>query len=339
MKPGRAARAASLWALLGVLLVGGCGYMPVLEPAGPGARGIANLWWILFFMTAIPATIVILLLLVAVRKGRRRAGDTSGQPPPASHQHAYIIWGGAVIPAVILVTLLFFTFRVGREVAHPPRPAALTVELTGHQFWWEVRYPDHDVVTANEIHLPAGEVAHFVLRSADVIHSFWVPPLHGKIDMVPGHVNHFWLEPEEPGIYRGFCAEFCGAQHALMQLLVIAQPEDEFAAWVERTRQPAAMPEDPPAVRGQEVFVQAACNQCHTVRGMFELRVTGVVGPDLTHVASRRTLAAAVMPNTTDNLRQWVRDPHVRKPGNRMPATPLEPKDLDALLAFLQTLR
>jgi cytochrome c oxidase subunit II len=338
-------RHAMTWLFAAAFGHAGCGLpMPVLNPAGPGARPLVSLWWVLFWMTAVPAAIVITILLVAVLRARRASAESEAEslPPKTVHPRrytAYIIWGGAVVPAVILVVLLLATFRTGRMVALPQQEPTLLVQLTGHQFWWEVRYPDHDVVTANEIHLPVGEAARLMLRSSDVIHSFWVPPLHGKIDMVPGHVNWFWLQPDKAGVYRGLCAEFCGIQHALMQFLVIAEPAEDFLAWTARSREPAVVPEAPLARRGQDVFVEAACNQCHAVRGIFE-PVAGLgVGPDLTHVASRRTLAAASLANTPQNLRHWVRDPHVRKPGVRMPASPLEPDRLEALVEFLSGLR
>jgi cytochrome c oxidase subunit II len=310
--------------------------MPVLTPEGPGAAAIETLWWWLFWMTIIPATFVIGLCLYAVHRGRRRSRVSDA---PASRDVAIILWLGAAMPLAVLIVLLIQSFRTGQATNEPPEPPAVTIEIVGHKFWWEIRYPDHGIVTANEIHIPVGQVVRTVLWSADVIHSFWVPALHGKIDNLPGRVNEFWLRADRAGEHLGFCAEFCGTQHALMRVLVIAQPPDEFAAWIDERRRPAVIPEDPVAARGQGVFTQGACHVCHSVRGVFEPPPDGPAGPDLTHFGQRRTLGSAIMPNTPENLARWIHDPHLHKPGVRMPASPMDPADLEALVTYLQSLR
>jgi cytochrome c oxidase subunit II len=256
---------------------------------------------------------------------------------PASRDLAIILWVGAAMPLAVILVLMVQSFRTGQLTNEPPQPPAVRVQIIGHMFWWEVRYPDLDVVTANEIHLPVGESTVIEVWSEDVIHSVWVPALHGKIDANPGRVNLFWLQPDRPGVFRGQCAEFCGTQHALMGMLVVAEPREAFDDWIARRRAPAPAPVSTAAQRGAEVFAEAGCDFCHTVRGRFEPELANT-GPDLTHLATRRTLAAATMPNTRENLRDWIANPHRRKPGVRMPDTPLDPADLDALVAYLATL-
>jgi cytochrome c oxidase subunit 2 len=192
------------------------------------------------------------------------------------------------------------------------------------------------LLTANYIHIPAGVPVRVHLGSQDVIHSFWVPELHGKLDMIPGQTNSFWLQADNPGEYKGICAEFCGTQHAKMLFLVVAQPPDEFAAWLEQQQQPAAVPAEPLAQQGLQVFLTGGCVECHAVRGT---DATGNLGPDLTHIASRRTLGAGILPNNPGNLGGWIADPQHIKPGNLMPDSPLTGEELQALLAYMATLR
>jgi cytochrome c oxidase subunit II len=315
-------------------LASGCTPLSILASEGPGAAAIARLWWWLFWMTIVPTVFVLGFLALAVYRGRR-ARQVSDVP--ASRDTAIILWVGGAMPLAVILVLMVQSFLTGRQTAEPPQETTLRVEIIAHQFWWEIRYPDHGVVTANEIHLPAGESTRLELTSNDVIHSFWVPALHGKIDTIPGRVNVFWLHPDRQGVYRGQCAEFCGIQHALMGLIVVAEPREAFDAWIEQRRTPAAPPAEGAAARGQQVFETAGCSLCHAVIGIFEPRLPNT-GPDLTHLASRRTLAAATVPNTTVHLRDFIRDPHVRKPGVRMPATPLSDEDLDAIVAFLNEL-
>jgi cytochrome c oxidase subunit II len=316
-------------------LTSGCGPLSILASDGPAAAAITNLWWWLFWMTIIPTIFVLGFLALAVHRGRQ-AREVSGAP--ASRDVRIILVIGAAMPLAVILVLMVQSFRTGQRTTEPPQPTTLTVEVIAHQFWWEVRYPDLGIITANEIHIPVGESTRLHVTSADVIHSFWVPALHGKIDTVPGRVNVFWLQPDRAGEYRGQCTEFCGVQHALMGFLLVAEPRAAFDGWVEERRQSAIRSADATAGRGQEVFQIGGCNHCHAVRGIFEARVPNT-GPDLTHVGSRRTLAAATVPNTADHLRAFIHDPHARKPGVRMPATPLAGEDMDALVAFLQALQ
>ena len=212
--------------------------------------------------------------------------------------------------------------------------------MTGYQWWWDVRYEDSLPIrrlrTANEIHIPVGRPVRLLLESGDVNHSFWVPRLQGKLDLIPGQTNTLWLQADEPGVYQGQCAEYCGEQHAHMGLLVVAQPPDEFARWYEGQLAGAAEPTDSLRRRGQEVFTGSGCALCHAVRGTGAM---AAVGPDLTHLASRRTLGAGMVPNTRGYLGGWIVNPQAIKPGNRMPAMPLSGPELQALLAYLEGLQ
>ncbi|MCC7372168.1 MAG: c-type cytochrome [Chloroflexi bacterium] len=210
----------------------------------------------------------------------------------------------------------------------------IEVQLIGHQWWWEIVYPVTGVVTANELHIPSGVPISLTVTSADVIHSFWVPQVTGKVDLIPGKANTLTLRAEQPGVYRGMCSEFCGLQHAMMHLRLVVQTPETFAAWLQAQQQAAAIPASPAAAQGQQVFA-ARCAECHTVRGLTD----GTRGPDLTHVASRSTLGAGIHENTRANLTGWTRDAQTMKPGNKMASIPLSDDDLTALLAYLEGLR
>jgi cytochrome c oxidase subunit II len=246
------------------------------------------------------------------------------------------------VTLAVLLVFLVVSFLTGRAYAVTPvsgRP--LQISVVGHQWWWEVQYADsvnsRSLTTANEIHLPVGRTVILKMTSHDVIHSFWVPNLAGKKDLVPGYSTTTWLRADRPGIYRGQCAEFCGHQHALMGLLVIAEPPAQFARWYDAQLADAMPPTDTVASTGKNVFLGAhGCVLCHTVRGT---AAGGTVGPDLTHLASRRTLAAATVPNTRGWLGGWVMDPQGIKPGAKMPPNDMRPDELQALLTYLQSLR
>jgi cytochrome c oxidase subunit 2 len=247
-----------------------------------------------------------------------------------------LLYGGVIAPAIVLLVVFGFTIATLRALAMPEIPAEYTVHVVGHQWWWEVRYPQQLVQTANEIHIPAGRPVRFILSADDVIHSFWVPELHGKLDLIPGQTNEFWLQAEQPGVYLGECAEFCGIQHAKMRFLVVAQTPAEFNAWLAAQRLPARPPQEPLAVSGQQVFLNSGCIYCHTIAGT---QATGKLGPDLTHFASRQSLASATVPNNRGNLGGWIADPQHLKPGTQMPPTAISGDDLQALLAYLATLQ
>jgi cytochrome c oxidase subunit 2 len=236
--------------------------------------------------------------------------------------------------------LLFVSARTGRATGARYANGAVTVEVTGHQWWWEIQYddaiPSQRVITANELHVPVGQPIVLKVTSRDVIHSFWVPNLQGKRDLIPGYTTALSVRADRTGVFRGQCAEFCGLQHAHMAFDVIVESEKDFAAWLDRMRQSASDPEQAPERRGHDVFMQSRCAGCHTVRGS---QAAGQIAPDLTHVATRRTLGAGTLPNTPDNLAAWIRDPQHAKPGNQMPPTALTSEDLRTLVVYLETLR
>ena len=336
-----------------VLLLAGCAGAPsLLDTRGPQAARIADLWWLMLGLATVVFVLVVGLLAVALF--RRRADQPAVARGVPSEQHGYrlgrfaanalVVGGGIVLPVVILVPLAILSFRDVVLAALPGRQPALTVEVTGRQFWWEVRYPDHQVVTANEIQIPVGEPVRLVLRSGDVIHSFWIPQLMGKLDMTPGRDDETWVQADEPGVYWGQCTELCGLQHAHMAFVVVASEPAQFETWLEAQRRPAVEPADPLARRGAQVFARAGCIACHTVRyGQAGSPVVGgqagPPGPDLTHVASRRTLAAGMLENNRGNLSGWIANPQALKPGNQMPVVPLDGESLLALVAYLESLK
>jgi cytochrome c oxidase subunit 2 len=311
-------------------LLGGCGPAGALAPHGPGAAHIAGLTWLLIAVAAA----IYLLVLAALAVAIRRRGPVTRRDGWA---RAGVVAGGIVLPLLVLPWLLIPSVRVLAALTHP-EPAALEVEVVGQQFWWELHYRDprggEPVTTANELHLPRGRRVALRLRSVDVIHSFWVPALQGKLDLVPGKTNVTWVQADRVGTFAGHCAEYCGIQHALMRLLVVVQPPEEFDAWLAAQRAPARPPAD--SARAQELFV-LHCSQCHVVRGTTAF--FGHVGPDLTHLMSRRTLAAGTLRNVKGNLAGWIADPQTHKPGNRMPRIALPPADFLALVDYLASLR
>ena len=319
------------------LVLGGCrGNPDMLDAAGTGAREIAVLWWVMFALGTAVAVLVVALL---VRTARRPAGEVADGPVDDEDDerrgHRWILYGGVVLPVVVVLPISLLTLVIGDRLWSQGADGVLDVELVGHQFWWEVRYPDTGAVTANEIHIPVGEDVRISMTSEDVIHSFWVPNLHGKIDLIPGEDTHIVIDADRPGRYEGLCAEFCGIQHTHMKLLVVAHPPEEFEAWLANESADAAPPASGAAADGAEAFATLGCASCHAVRGT---DAGGRVGPDLTHIASRLTLGANTIPNTRGNLGGWIANPQQIKPGNRMPPTVLDAEQLRALLAYLEGL-
>lgn len=313
-------------------MVAGCGGTEpgAFLPRGSVARQIGGLTLLLVVLGATVFVLVLVVLGLAARD--TRTADHASQ----IRSRRLVLLGGIVLPVVVLVPLTVVMLLTSIRITDQQDDVGLEIEVVGHQYWWEVRYPEHDVVTANEIHLPVGTTIRMLVTSADVIHSVWVPQLAGKIDMIPGKTNELRFDVDTPGVYRGFCAEFCGLQHARMHFLVIAQPEEDFEQWLVEQAAPAEPPADGPALEGKEVFARYGCGACHTVRGTNH---TGTAGPDLTHLASRRTLAAGLLENRRGQLAGWVVDPQGVKPGNLMPPTSLDGGELAALLAYLEGLR
>ncbi len=307
-----------------------------LAPRGPVAGREALLWWV---MLGIAAAIFVLVLYLLLRPLllRPRDGDTTpGETMPHEVQRRWLVWGGAVMPAVVLLGVFLLTLTTLAAVRMPPRAADLTVEVIGHRWWWEVRYPGRGVATADELHLPVGRPVRVRLGSEDVIHSFWVPQLAGKTDLIPGQRNETWLQADHPGTYFGRCGEYCGQQHAHMAFAVVAESPGEFERWMAHEAVGAAPASDSGAVVGQKVFHDRGCAFCHAVRGT---PFAGEVGPDLTHVASRRLLAGGSFDNTRGTLAGWIANPDQIKPGTLMPAVEMPAAELQALLDYLQSLK
>jgi cytochrome c oxidase subunit 2 len=238
------------------------------------------------------------------------------------------------MPILIVVVLFLAAARVIASIQNATRPSnALEVTVIGHQFWWEYRYPSLKVVTANELHIPVGEPTFLTLLSADTDHSFWVPRLAGKTDLIPNHPNSMWVDPHETGLYLGQCAQYCGTQHAKMLLRVYVQTRDEFDRWIQEQSRPAQIGNA--VSEGQKIFERTACINCHAVAGT---AANGRFGPDLTHLMGRDTIASGAAPNTPENLRRWIQNPNAIKPGSRMPSMGLSDPDLNAVTSYLETL-
>lgn len=301
----------------------------VLWPAGEAAQSIAVIGWVLFIGAALIFAGVMALLAFSLQKR-----ETARRVRPA----LWLIGGGVVFPAVVLSALLAWSIALGARLAEPVPPGAMVVSVTGHMWWWEVRYRDPaggaDVVLANELRLPVGRTTVVGLNSADVIHSFWVPALAGKVDAVPGRVNQIVLSATESGVFRGPCAEYCGQQHARMALHVVAQPQAEFDRWLAAQARPAAEPTTEMQRLGQQAFVRQRCVACHTVRGLSQ--AAGPQAPDLTHVGSRLYLGAGTLGNEPEAIVTWITSVQHLKPGARMPSfTTLDAPTLQALGAYL----
>ncbi len=313
---------------------------------GPVAAQFARLSGWLVGITAAVAIIVAALLLVAVvrreavfrRNGR--SGELEVAARPGDRRALAWVIAGAGALAVVFIIFMALSFTSVSALASPGGAIPATgaaIEVIGHQWWWEVRYPADGFTTANEIHIPAGRPVTLKLSSADVVHSFWVPRLHPRLDLLPGQASLLTLQADQPGIYQGECAQYCGIQHAHMAFVVIAQSPADYAQWVAQQKQPAP----DPAVKsiekkGQQAFLGSSCVYCHTVQGT---NASGKLGPDLTHLASRATIGAGARPNTRANLAGWIMNAQAIKPGNQMPPMDLDPDQLQQILAYLETLK
>jgi cytochrome c oxidase subunit II len=310
----------------------------IFAPVSTPAREIFGLSLFVLAVSAVIFVIVFGLLLYAIVKFRKRAED--GEEPPQVYGSNQVELAWTVIPVIIVVTLFMATARVIAAVQRPSVPAgSIEVVAIGHQFWWEYRYPGLNVVTANELHVPLSHPGHptptfLKLTSADTDHSFWVPRLAGKTDLIPNRVNTMWIDPHETGLFLGQCAQYCGTQHAKMLLRVYVEPREDFDRWIQQQNQAAEG--NAPISEGRRIFETTACINCHTVAGT---AATGRFGPDLTHLMSRATIASGVVENTPENLRRWIQNPSAFKPGCRMPAMELSDGQVDAVAQYLETLR
>lgn len=314
-----------------------------LHPSAPQAAHIEWLYWVIFWI----CFSAFVLTFAVFTRGSARTYISQPEPLPPIKEHpndSKAVWyvGGAIAVTVLsLFAVLFMSVITGKQVeGATAEKNVLTIQITGHQWWWEIQYPNSQayqtITTANEIHVPAGRRVIILTKSADVIHSFWAPSITGKRDLIPGPSSAFSFEVDKPGIYHGQCAEFCGLQHAHMGFSVIAEPEDQFEAWEKEQIAPARDPTTPDQLRGRQVFLTHACVMCHTIRGT---DAGSRVGPDLTHIASRKMIAAETLPNTRGDLAGWISDPQVIKPGTLMVPNPMQPDDLQALITYLGSLQ
>jgi cytochrome c oxidase subunit 2 len=319
------------------------GHHHVLHPSAPQAGNIEWLYWAIFWVLFA----VYVVMIAAFTGAGAKTRVVASHPLPilekdeAKDRRAGWAVGSAIVVTVItLFVILVLSVVTGKRVEGLTSNNPVTVQIIGHQWWWEVTYPnsqaDQTITTANEIHVPIGTPVVVLTNSADVIHSFWPPNITGKRDLLPGYSSAFWFEVDKPGIYHGQCAEFCGLQHAHMGFSIVAEEVDKFQAWQQQQLKPASEPSSAEAIHGREVFLTHACLMCHTIRGT---DAGSRFGPDLTHIASRNMIAAETLPNTAGALAGWVVDPQRIKPGTEMSPNPLAPDDLQALIVYLQSLQ
>ena len=319
------------------------GIQSALNPAGPNAGSLATLWWLMFWVCSAVYVLVMIVLVIAIRKGTRQRdlNPVLNISSATDTRRRNVVLSGLTITVAILFLFLLSSFRVGRSLTTDLKNKnGLSIEVTGRQWWWEVRYNDVDAsnifTTANEIHIPVGVPVLFTLHGGDVIHSFWVPNLAGKKDLIPGKISTQWLQADKPGVYRGQCAEYCGLQHARMAFWIVADTPEQFIAWRQNQTQTSMQPATDSQRRGQQVFLSSSCVMCHAINGT---TAGANFGPNLTHVGSRNTIAAATLSNTREHLSRWIVDSQQFKPGNKMPQNNLGQADLDALVDYLQSLK
>src|SRR5262245_14234123 len=318
---------------------GSDGVTNIFSPLSQPAQEIKETSFLVLVVCAVIFIVVAGLLIYALVRFRDRAGDEASEPPQVyGSNQIELAW--TVLPILIVFVLILVTSRTIADIQNrkPPR-GAVQATVVGHQWWWEIRYPELGIVTANELHMPAStgdrrQPAFLSLQSADVAHSFWVPQLAGKTDLIPNRENRMWIEPTNPGTYLGNCAEYCGTQHARMLIRVVVHTPDEFDRWVREQQEPASIAAD--AAEGRKEVLANSCGNCHTIRGT---SAQGKFGPDVTHSMSRETLAAGAAPNTPENLRLWVRDPQRIKLGCLMPNMQMTDREVDQIVAYLQTLK
>jgi cytochrome c oxidase subunit II len=329
--------------LAGALMLAGCGgRQSAIARDGKAASEILDLFWT--FLAVCTIVWILVVLAMAIGAWRRRSLEDATRDPLAPHRRdtmaARVVAAAVGATAVILVALTVLSYFTSRSIATLAEHPAVEIRVTGHQWWWEVTYddpkPDRQVTTANEIHVPVGERVKIELEAGDVIHSLWIPNLAGKKDLIPGRQNDLDLLVERPGVYRGQCAEFCGLQHAQMALTVIAEPRPAYEAWQTAQIAGAARPSSEEARAGADVFAKKGCVMCHAVRGT---RAGGHLAPDLTHVASRRSLAADTLPMNRGALAAWIADPQAVKPGAKMPRIPMTADELQSVVSYVEGLK
>jgi len=324
---------------VGALLLAACGdNESAFAPDGPQAALVANLWWYMLAIATVVWLLVVAFLAYALKRAHARKQALPEPEGEGKMKRAVTV--GFALTVLLLIINLVYSVSTGRAMATLPRDDALRIKVVGHQWWWEAVYedptPSNQLTVANEIHVPVGEPVQIISTSRDVIHSLWAPNLMGKKDLIPGYTTATWFQADTPGVYRGQCAEFCGHGHARMAVLIVAEPREKFEGWYRSQLQPAAGPTDSIVAEGQRVFMSGGCPICHTVGGT---RAMGRLGPPLTHIGSALTIAAGSLPNTRGNMAGWIVDPQRIKPGVRMPPNSLSGPDLQALIAYLESLK
>jgi cytochrome c oxidase subunit II len=315
-----------------------------LSPSADQAQRISSVWWLLFYVCAAVYVVVLAFTLIAAVRRKRRGTITDApvepREPKQERRMKIAVGSGIALTIVILGVFLISDLFAGRAMHTLDDPNPLTIEITARRWWWEVRYkdpwPSNMVITANEIHVPVGKTVKFELKSTDVIHSFWAPNFNGKKDAIPGHPSTNWFRATRAGEFRGQCAEYCGYQHAHMRFVVVAEPQEQFDKWRQQASGLGNAPSTDLQRRGQQVFKKSTCVMCHTISGT---SAQASVGPNLTHVASRKLIGAASFANTPEVLRAWITDAQHLKPGVLMPQQTLRSEDVDALVAYLGSLR
>jgi cytochrome c oxidase subunit 2 len=321
---------------MATIMLGACGGpfpQSALDPASDFAWKLQDLFEGIFFWAVVVFVLVEGALIVAILRFRERPG---GPEPKATHGNTALEIAWTLAPAIVLVLIAIPTIKTIWDVDRPARGESLVVEAVGHQWWWEFRYPDLGIVTANELHIPVGQQIDVRLTSADVIHSFWFPRLGGKRDVIPGHETQIWFTADSAGLYLGQCAEFCGLSHALMKMELVAESPEDFEAWVEGQLAEAVAVDSVSFAEGTQAFMRGGCIACHTVRGTV---AQGVIGPDLTHIGSRRRIAGGILDNTPENMERWIRDSQGVKPGSLMIVPELDDETVSLIVEYLQSLK
>jgi cytochrome c oxidase subunit II len=320
---------------LTALVLTGCDIDPqtTLAPTTGFADEIQFLLKLTFFAACGVGVIVEGVLIYTVFRYRARRADEG--LPPQIHGNTPIEIAWTIVPALLLAVVAYFTIPIIFSTQAPPPKDSLPITVVGHQWWWEFDYPTLGVTTANEVHMPVNQTAAFTLDSVDVMHSFWLPRLGGKRDVIPNHANTLWWTPTEIGTTPGQCAQFCGTSHANMRMIAVVQSQDDFNKWVAAQKAPPAQSSEGAAADGRSLFARSACIGCHTVQGVSQ----GKVGPDLTHVGSREIIASGIMANTPENMARWIKDPPTEKPGSLMPKLDLSDQDINNLVAYLESLK
>jgi cytochrome c oxidase subunit 2 len=305
----------------------------IVSGDSPQAQAILSVFTIVLSIAAVIFLIVLGLVITNIIRFRR--SKRSGEPrQDFGNPKLEIAW--TLVPAAILTVVFIITVKAMHNISPPPSGRTPDMIVTANQWWWKAEYPGTGVVVANELHMPVNRLWLLRILSADVNHDFWVPNLGRKVDAIPNHPNHVWIKPTAVGRYLGMCAEYCGAEHAWMRFTVVVEPQDQFDRWLRHQAREALAPTEPEAIQGQQVLLSMTCRNCHAIRGTI---ADGEVGPDLTHLASRRKIAGGVMENNPDNLAKWLRDPQGIKPGCHMPNLDLTAEQVNNLVAYLETLR